>query len=425
MNYEDTYVHEGTVRVYFPTYEDLNDSELRGYFTWRTQYRRGNVQKTHATYVYLYLYELLNQIGVDSPLDGFQKLKVFWAQYEDMHEFMRSHLSTWMADYLVYYRLDPSLLDDTPQVIWDRHLTVLDHILEQEDSKVLYAVKELAPKWISRSRFYKQNQADCDQVILEVLRKMALHYEKKTRKTLVEALFGKPICRRTGLFDNAVVAAPRKWDNQMCIIAPYFWYRCENGMWTVTRYRLFPEAGADLEVLLKAIDAILREEFGDKKPIAYTLKTKWILQLIRQEAQALVAEKKAREAKKITIDYSQLAKIRREAAVTQERLTVEEEWEEAPLPVQPLVPPPPEPEPEPVSGDGSRDTPLSSPEYRLLQCLLYGGSLDWSRREGHILSVLMDGINDKLYDTFLDTVVEDTPGVVEDYIEDLKEMVVP
>ncbi|MDE7262758.1 MAG: hypothetical protein K2N78_11975 [Oscillospiraceae bacterium] len=42
-----------------------------------------------------------------------------------------------------------------------------------------------------------------------------------------------------------------------------------------------------------------------------------------------------------------------------------------------------------------------------------------------MLSVLVDGVNEKLYDTFQDTVLDDTPQLVEDYIDDLKEMVRP
>ena len=60
----------------------------------------------------------------------------------------------------------------------------------------------------------------------------------------------------------------------------------------------------------------------------------------------------------------------------------------------------------------------------LLQCLLYGRPTDWVQREGKILSVLLDGINEKLYDIFQDSVAEDD-GLVEDYIDELKEMVAP
>ena len=57
--------------------------------------------------------------------------------------------------------------------------------------------------------------------------------------------------------------------------------------------------------------------------------------------------------------------------------------------------------------------------------LLYGGGLSWVRQEGLLLSVLVDSINEKLYDSFQDTVLtlEDRPAVIEDYLDELKEMV--
>ena len=57
---------------------------------------------------------------------------------------------------------------------------------------------------------------------------------------------------------------------------------------------------------------------------------------------------------------------------------------------------------------------------RILCALLTGGALDWVRAEGQILSVLVDGINEKLYGDFSDTVIEgEPPAVVEDYREEL------
>ncbi len=137
--------------------------------------------------------------------------------------------------------------------------------------------------------------------------------------------------------------------------------------------------------------------------------------MVQEEVQKHLAAKKAAEAKKVTIDYAKLSKIRQDAAITQEKLTVEEELEED----EPAA------SPEPVQPEPSADSPLNPAEYRLLQCLLYGKDWSWIRTEGYILSVLLDGINDKLYDTFLDSVVDDTPSVTADYIDDLKEMIKP
>ena len=201
-------------------------------------------------------------------------------------------------------------------------------------------------------------------------------------------------------------------------------YRCKNGLWTVTKHAVPNVTSGKLEDLLKTIDAVMREEFADKHPIKKETETKWILKLIQEEARALLTAKKEAEAKKISIDYSQLAKIRQEAAMTQEKLTVEEELEEsaeAPVLQNSIS------VPEAAATESVTEAvcPLTGPEYRLLQSLLYGKGVDWVSSEGYLLSVLVDSINEKLYDSFLDSVLDDTPELIEDYIDDLKEMVAP
>ena len=421
-NYEDDYAFEGNVVRYYPTYQALTDQELRGYFSWRTKLRNGDVQQTSLSFAFLYIYELINQIGVASPLEGFQKLKEFRDAYGQLDNGILSYLAKWMTDYVVYYGLDANLLGDSPQVIFDRSLTVLDLIQEQEEAKVMYALKQLAPKWLSRSKFYAQYQTDCDTVIVRVLRKVSDHYAKHTKRTMVEQFFGKLSQYQVRLFDTAVFCNPLKTRNCEFAVDERCVYRCQNGLWTVTKHAGPLRPSSKLEDLLKTIDAVMREEYAYKHPVKYETETKWLIKLIREEAQALLHEKKAAEAKKITIDYSQLAKIRQEAAITQDKLTVEEELEDDDevAPAQD-----PAPVPEPVSESPDTECPLSVPEYRLLQCLLYERSTAWVQQEGYMMSVLTDSINDKLYDVFMDSVLDDTPALIEDYIEDLKEMVKP
>lgn len=426
VNYEDDYAFEGSVVRYYPTYQALTDQELRGYFSWRTKLRKGDIQKTSLSFAFLYIYELINQVGVIDPLDGYQKLKAFRESYGQLDEGILSYLGKWMTDYVVYYELDANLLGDSPQVIFDRSITVLDLVQEQDEAKVMYALKQLAPKWLSRSKFYGDNQSDCDTVIVRVLRKVSDHYAKHTKKTMVEHYFGKLGQFQVRLFDTAVFCNPLKKRSCEYVIDERCVYRCQNGLWSVTKHAGPLKPSSKLEDLLKTIDAVMREEYAYKHPVKYETETKWVVKLIREEAQALLAEKKAAEAKKITIDYSQLAKIRREAAITQDKLTVEEDLEEPEVfaPVQEVIPEP-APTLETVSSVPEEECPLTGPEYCLLQCLLYGGSIGWVQAEGYMLSVLVDGINEKLYDAFMDSVLDDTPKLIEDYIDDLKEMVKP
>lgn len=420
-NYEDDYPFHGDVVRYYPTYQALTDQELRGYFSWRTKWRKGNHQKTSLSFAFLYIYELINQVGVTDALEGFEKLTAFRDLYGALDAGILSYLDKWITDYVVYYGLDPNLLADSKQVLFDRSICVLDLIQEQDDEKVMYAIKQLAPKWLSRSKFYGQNPSDCDRVIVRTLRRISDHYAKRTKKTMVEQFFGVQTQFQIRLFDAAVFCDPIKKRSFEYALDERCVYRCQGTLWTVTKHSARLGSNAKLDDILKTVDAIMREMYGYKHPIKYETDTKWITKIIREEVQNLLAEKKAAEAKKIVIDYSQLSKIRQEAAVTQEKLTVEEELEEPEIP-EPM--PAMTEEPEMVSS-AAEDSPLTGHEYRLLQCLLYSRDFSWVHKEGLMLSVLSDSINDKLYDIFQDSVMDDSPSLVDDYIDDLKEMVAP
>ena len=414
--YEDDYVYDRRVTHYFPTYQSLTNPELRGYFSWRTKLRRGNLQKTSLTYAFLYIYELLNQIGVADPMDGYRKLTEFRDAYGALDDGILPYLNLWLMDYVVYYNLDAGLLADTPQVRFNRGIAALDSIQSRGDEEVIRAVKQLSPKWLERSKFYREYREDCDTVTVRVLRRMSAHYNARCKKTMVEQYFGSFSQYRVILFDAAVFHERQVEGSRQYMVDENYIYRCRNGLWSVQKYNCLPHSNGKLGDVLKAIDGVMRECYGYGRPIQYKLDTKWILKIIWEEARNLLAEKKAAEEKKITIDYSRLARIRSDAAVTRDRLMVEEEAEEEAPPAQ-----------TPAPAEEPEDTPLTKDEYRLLQSLLYGRDYGWVRSSGMMLSVLVDGINDKLYDTFSDSVLlgDDPPELIEDYIADLKEMIHP
>lgn len=416
--YEDDFDFHGNVVRYFPTYQSLTDEELRGYFAWRTKLRKGDVQKTCLSFAFLYIYELINGIGVADPMEGYQKLKAFETAYGGLDGGILPYLSRWLTDYVIFYRLDASLLAESPQVHYDNCITILENIAQQDTQKVMWAVKTLAPKWLERSKFYNEYREDCDEIIVRALRKMAAHYATRCKKGMVEQFFGVKCQYQTTLFTSAVFCDRNRESfdypvDEQCI------YRCRGGLWTVEKYSMSTQAGKKLNDLMKTMDAVIREEFHYRHPIKCETETKWIIKLIREEAQALLEEKKQADARKVTIDFSRLDKIRSDAAVTREKLIVEEEeWEISDT--EDTVENPPA-----VDESFANDSGLAAAEYQLLQCLLYGRDISWVHREGLLLSVLVDSINEKLYDTFMDTVLDDTPALIEDYIDELKEMVMP
>lgn len=416
-NYEDDYDFRGNVLRYYPTYQSLTDQELRGYFSWRTKLRKGDLQPTSLSFVFLHIYELINQIGVAGPVDGYRKLTDLRDAYGPIDGRVLPYLDRWLTDYVVYYGLDADLLSGTPQAALDRSVTVLEHIREEDPADIIGAVKQIAPKWLERSRFYAEHREEMDEVVVRVLRRVSAHCDARCKKTMVEQYVGVCVLEQAHPFGAAVFCDPLKRRNYEYTVDEQWVYRCENGIWSVRRRVGSPRAIRKLEDLLKTIDSVLRAESGCRHPVKAPVETKWILQAIREEYRSLLAEKKAAEEKKLAIDYAQLTQIRRDAAVTQEKLIVDEETEPPDEPAAQVPPPPPE---EPAVRE---DLPLSGAEYRLLHCLLYGGDTGWVRAEGHLPSVLADGINEKLYDIFQDSVLDDEIRLVEDYTDELKEMV--
>ena len=417
-NYEDDFVYERPVFRYYPTYQSLTDEELRGYFSWRTKLRRGEVQKASLSYAFLYIYELLNQIGVADPMDGYRKLKDFQSAYGELDGAILPYLQKWLLEYVVYYELDPSLLADTPQVCFDRNLAVLAGLENHDSGEILKALAALTPRTLERSRFYREHQADMDAVVCRVLRRMAAHYSSRCKKPMTEQFFGAYHTVPVLLFESAVFfdrAKSRTFDFAVDAVRTY---HCRNGFWSVQKYDCPDRPSTKLGKLVKTVDAVMRERCAYRYPIKRELDTKWIIKLIEEETQSLLAEKAAAQAKKVTIDFSRLSAIRQDALLTQDKLIVEEEAVESEIPEAAATE---------TAESEIPQTLLTPEEYRLLQSLLYGRDLGWVRSSGLMLSVLADGINEKLFDAFSDSVLtlEDQPALVEDYIQDLKEMVHP
>lgn len=416
--YKDDYEEGYISHCYYPTYDLLSNRELRSYFAWRTKVRNGDIQPSCSCFAYLYLYELINGIGTGTPVEGLHKMDDFAAAYKEYESSLMNYYANWRKSYIIYYNLSDSFLGGEEREGEEAHMAVLDSAQEQTDDAIAAAVKQLAPGWLNRSKFYKTHQTDMDRVIVQVLRRMHQHYSARSKRTFSEQLFGSRETHSVDLFCYAVFCDPLRHENSRYYITDSHYYECRNGYWTETSCFIDSHKRRKLENLMKTIDASLRVALNDGKPIKSPSQLKWVTKVIEEEVAALLETQKQQEAaaKRVQIDYSALAQIRREAAITQDKLATEEEMEEE---APPAVQPPP-PQPEALPGD----CPLDKTQYRLMQNLLYGGDTSWVQREGKMVSVLLDSINEILYDTFQDAVIEDQQ-VVEDYIDELKEMVKP
>ena len=430
-NYEDDYIYNGAVNQYFPTYDSLSDVQLRGYFTWRTAVRQGRVEKRGMSYASLYVYELLHLIGCRDAQDAYEKLHSFCEAYRALDPQIGHYIVHWEDEFVIYYGLDPKLITWRGNALVCREqddaiCTVL-HRTEHTAEAVMAALCTLSSYRLERSKLYRAHTAEVNAVVLRVLERAAEYYEKHRQISAFADLIAVPQTAPIRLFSSAVFQPSGEEQDRIYEVHPLRRYECVGGYWTLHSYERPERAAQRLGVFLRGVDAGLRAHYGITAIQPPKLK-KWQEKIIDEEITAFLAEQRAAEARRVRLDFSQLARIRKDADVTQERLIVEEE--EPPMmssfEPSPVVPPASAEDMQPVDPvmtEGAGDiNGLNASEIRLLRTLLADGDLAWVRTEGRMVSVLVDGVNEKLYDDFADTVIEgDPPAVVSDYQDELVE----
>ena len=91
---------------YVPQYSQLRKDQLRYYLYWRREFRKGNVLKTDDSYLYLYIYEIINTAGYESdPAEGLEMLFRLFYTYGRQNARLSQLLSEWIVDFALIFRL--------------------------------------------------------------------------------------------------------------------------------------------------------------------------------------------------------------------------------------------------------------------------------------------------------------------------------
>ncbi len=98
----DDFVRSAFCAIERPIYGALSAEQLRTYFTWRTDVRRGTYYKTDKPYVTLYCYELMNKIGVLSSQDAFNRLVGVWENCRKFCPSLDNIMPVWLKDFYAF-----------------------------------------------------------------------------------------------------------------------------------------------------------------------------------------------------------------------------------------------------------------------------------------------------------------------------------
>lgn len=490
-DFGDDCPYSGTFKSYFPTYNAMSDRQLRGYFTWRAQVRRGNIEETSTSFAFLYLYELICGIGVDNPRDGYDKIKAFWDAYRAFEPGIDRFARVWLQDYAVFHELDPKLLRDSKTVAFDNALIELRRAArdlvpapapsalppkrrktseptlplppdEAHEERLMAAIDALSTYNLNNSRLDRSHHRDLRHVACAVYVRMARYYDTHRKTGIVASLFGEETAMPYTMFASAVFFAPERHEDCEYRLDPIHIYRCQNGFWECMRIHGSRQKSSKLGEMMRACDQRLRLALDPGHPLKEEKVPKYLAKIIDDEITAWLSWDAAHQPVKIDIDLSQLGHIRSAAAQTREALLIDEEREDDALAdVEAAVAERRETEPvadtiaEPVATtmqqDEASEPTISTEQFGVVAPLLApaptpadtASALDPAAdaflralleqnaaqtasavaQSGKSEDMLVDSINEALFDLVGDTVIEfgpEGPQIIEDYEADVR-----
>lgn len=359
-DFEDDCPYNGTFKSYFPTYNAMSDRQLRGYFTWRAQVRRGNIEETSTSFAFLYLYELICGIGVDNPRDGYDKIKAFWDTYRAFEPGIDRFARVWLQDYAVFHGLDPKLLLDSKTVAFDNALIELRRAARDlvpapapsdlpparrktseptlplppdgaHEERLMAAIDALSTYNLNNSRLDRSHHRDLRHVACAVYVRMARYYDTHRKTGIVASLFGEETAMPYTMFASAVFFAPERHEDCEYRLDPIHIYRCQNGFWECMRIHGSRQKSSKLGEMMRACDQRLRLALDPGHPLKEEKIPKYLAKIIDDEITAWLSWDTAHQPVKIDIDLSKLGHIRSAAAQTREALLIDEEREDGTL----------------------------------------------------------------------------------------------
>ena len=362
---EDDCPYRGVYKASYPTYSSMSDRQLRGYVTWRTAVRRGEIARTSPAFALVYLQELICGIGVGSPREGLDALLSFAEAYRGISPEVDRRAPVWIQDYAVYHGLAPAMPPATAQAVRDELILQLRGALEQgrketglsadrqprrrrgvleglEDatsSSLFTAGRALADAAERRPapgpNRADPRDADLAHVVGAVLLRLDDHHRRTRKTTLDAALFGEELELPYTMFASAVFFDPHAHADCEVRLSPIHRYRCRKGLWTCSRIHGEAAGAIRLNEILEAVERTARDSWDAPQkdrsdapatgPEVRGAIPKYLMKIIQSEVDARGAWRAANKPVVFTIDPSMLAGIRRAAAQTREALLIEEE----------------------------------------------------------------------------------------------------
>lgn len=324
------------------------------------------------------------------------------------------------------------------------------------------AIDALSTYNLNNSRLDRSHHRDLRHVACAVYVRMARYYDTHRKTGIVASLFGEETAMPYTMFASAVFFAPERHEDCEYRLDPIHIYRCQNGFWECMRIHGSRQKSSKLGEMMRACDQRLRLALDPGHPLKEEKVPKYLAKIIDDEITAWLSWDAAHQPVKIDIDLSQLGHIRSAAAQTREALLIDEEREDGTLAdaevavaerreAEPVADTIAEPVATTMQQDETSEPTISTEQFGVVAPLLApaptpadtASALDSAAdaylralleqnaaqtasavaQSGKSEDMLVDSINEALFDLVGDTVIEfgsEGPQIIEDYEADVR-----
>ena len=422
-DYEDDTPWEGEFRRYFPTYHDLNISQLRGYFSWRTHLRKGKYLPIATSLAYLYLYELLNGIGTSSVEESLWRMQEFETGYLDSgigDLSMDANIRRWMLELAIVHRLPPRVVRqyaDPLMLMRDKAMHILRNPDAYTDEEVFDVLCRFANRKTCFSPVITKNKATSQHLFAEVWRYASAHYDLNG-VDLFTACFGPKNTYSWYPLANAVYLEHTDRDDFEYELDECRKFLYQNGNWQEEKYGQLYFYRKRFTTLLNVADLKFRHYLKTGRYLREKPEEAWAVPYVEAVIEADRQAKIEAARPKINIDLTHLVQIRADAAITRNSLLTEEELAETDE-----VPRNEEVTVNEEFATNQNAFGLDSLHWTILATLTAGKPADELLKNHRLMpSIVTDTINEALFDEIGDNILEcdgERISIVEDYIEDV------
>lgn len=459
-DYEEDYTEKVDFSSAFPSYAAMNDGQLRTYFAWRKKIRNGIPEKTSLSYAYVYIFELLNIVGAENPVDAYEKLRDFFDFYGSIDGSVLLYRERWLTDFAVYYGLERFYAELPSEDTLSKSGAVLQNPVMYGDDEVFAAVEEFSSYSLMHSAVNKKAPELCKRAAAKVVREMDAHLS-------LSGGFAEHYCKKRKamyfMFASAIVFTDMTHSDRLVELPDGRMFCCINGHWLKSVFVRDSLLSRDLGALLRTVDISLRNKLKIKNKIKPSpLNTKictLIDECVDEVCGEIRREQKQKRMESIKIDFSHIDSIRRASDETGEKLMTyedtdtrsfesshadeiryddtfsvsseESEGNNPETPTESSVFAVPRKEDE-TAEPGKKSPSEKENTYggdivsRVLTLLLDGQDPSAEvRKAGTTLSMVCDAANERFFDVFSDTVIDfegEQPFVIPDYTDELRGM---